>query len=175
MTSIPQRAASSSTAAPFLLRPVEAADGKFLDTLYRSTRETELSGVPWNDAQKAAFCTMQFNAQTASYRQTYPHAEHRVICTPEGEAAGRFIKARAGNALQLVDIALLPLYRGRGWGTLIIRALQQEAAALNLALRLSVEKLNPALALYQRLGFSLIGEDDIRYQMVWSEERQPAN
>ena len=150
-----------------VLRPVAETDDAFLRTLYRSTREAELAGVPWPDAQKAAFCDMQFNAQRAGYRQTFPDAEHVLICAAGGEPAGRFIKARQDGALRLVDIALLPAYRGRGWGSTIIESLQHEAAALNVALCLSVEKHSPALALYQRLGFSITGDQDFRFTMAW--------
>ena len=150
------------------LRPAVPDDTDFLLRLYRSTREPELAALPWTEAQKAAFCTMQFAAQVAGYGHSFPQAEQAIVVAPGGEPAGRLISARQDDALLLVDISLLPAYRGRGWGTLLIRALQDEAAALGLAVRLSVERHNPALNLYQRLGFAIIGVDTIRLRMSWS-------
>jgi ribosomal protein S18 acetylase RimI-like enzyme len=158
----------SSSSIP-ALRPAALADTPFLRSLYRSTREVEMAAVPWTEMQKTAFCDMQFNLQTAGYAQTFPAAEHLMICTPHGEPAGRLIKARLADALQLVDIALLPAWRGRGWGGWLIGALQQEAAGLQMPVQLTVEKFNPALTLYRRLGFVVIGEDDLRFRMRWEQ------
>lgn len=154
------------------LRRQQASDAAFLCELYRSTRESELAGLPWTEAQKAAFCDMQFRAQSAGYLHTYPQAEHLLVCTASGESAGRLIKARTEGALQLIDISLLPPFRRRGWGSRLIGALQQEAAASHIAVLLSVIKVNPALALYRRLGFSIVGEQDIRFEMAWAPEKQ---
>jgi ribosomal protein S18 acetylase RimI-like enzyme len=158
----------SSSSIP-ALRPAALADTPFLRSLYRSTREVEMAAVPWTEMQKAAFCDMQFNLQTAGYAQAFPGAEHLMICTPHGEPAGRLIKARLADALQLVDIALLPAWRGRGWGGWLIGALQQEAAGLQMPVQLTVEKINPALTLYRRLGFVVTGEDDLRFRMRWEQ------
>ena len=55
-----------------------------------------------------------------------------------------------------VDIALLPRYCNRGIGTRLLRELQSEAAAAGKPLRIHVERVNPALRLYERLGFRQI-------------------
>lgn len=162
----------ASTALPLAGEPALSAatpeDQPFLRALYRTTREAELAGAPWTETQKAAFCDMQFNAQTAGYRQSFPGADYLVIRAPGGAQAGRLIKARLRDALLLVDIALLPAYRRQGWGGQLIGALQREAAAAGLPLKLTVEKHNPALALYRRLGFAVTGEDEIRFTMAWT-------
>jgi predicted GNAT family acetyltransferase len=41
----------------------------------------------------------------------------------------------------------------RGLGTTLLRNLQSEAAAAGKPLRIHVERFNPALRLYERLGF----------------------
>ena len=71
------------------LRRVTAGDEPFLRALYASTRERELSIVPWPEEQKTAFLTMQFDAQDSHYRTHYPDAQFDII-EIDGVAAGRF-------------------------------------------------------------------------------------
>lgn len=59
--------------------------------------------------------------------------------------------------------------RGRGVGTLLLRALIDEAQRSALpALSLSVEVDNPAASLYERLGFETVGGDGGALTMVFS-------
>ena len=59
------------------LRPITPEDEPFLARLYASTRAEELAQTNWSEEQKAMFCRMQFNAQTADYRANYPDASDR--------------------------------------------------------------------------------------------------
>lgn len=63
------------------------------------------------------------------------------------------IVARGAGEIRLVDIALLPDYRNYGYGTHEISILIGQARSSGLALRLAVRQGNPAIRLYQRLGF----------------------
>ena len=56
-------------------------------------------------------------------------------------------------------------FQRRGIGTEVLNRLIGEAARLNQPVRLSVAKINPALRLYQRLGFHITDEDDRKYYM----------
>jgi ribosomal protein S18 acetylase RimI-like enzyme len=60
---------------------------------------------------------------------------------------------RTEEELRLVDISWLPEWRNLGVGTALLEQLGRQADALGMPLRLHVEKLNPALRLYRRLGF----------------------
>jgi ribosomal protein S18 acetylase RimI-like enzyme len=142
--------------------------------LYRTTRDAELAAMPWSEAQKSAFCDMQYDMQRASYAQTYPGAEWRVITTPDDEPAGRIITACDDQSMLLVDVALLPTFRGQGWGTLLLTSLQEDAQARGLPLFLSVEKANPAVRLYARLGFQVQSDDLFRFRMCWRPADQLA-
>ena len=73
---------------------------------------------------------------------------------------------RSANATFLVDIALLPEFRNLGLGATILRSLQAEGKKINL----HVIKSNPAVNLYQRLGFVFVGEEAFYSQMEWSPE-----
>jgi ribosomal protein S18 acetylase RimI-like enzyme len=57
-----------------------------------------------------------------------------------------------------LTIALLPRYRDEGIGTSLLMHLLQVAAGRYPAVSLSVARENPALRLYQRLGFEVVGE-----------------
>ncbi len=83
----------------------------------------------------------------------------------DGVPAGIVIVARGRSEIRLVDIALLPEHRGCGLGTLAILGLISEAGAHLIPLRLSVHQGNPAMHLYQRLGFSVISADSVYIEM----------
>ena len=56
-----------------------------------------------------------------------------------------------------VSMALLPAYRGQGIGTALLTALIAQATDRYAALSLSVDPQNPAMRLYERLGFVVVG------------------
>jgi ribosomal protein S18 acetylase RimI-like enzyme len=139
------------------LRPVSAQDEAFLRGVYASTREDELALVPWSDAEKEAFLRQQFDAQDSHYRERYQGASLDVI-EVNGEPAGRLYVARWEHEIRIMDIALLPEYRGAGTGTKLVRELLEEGAETRRCVTIHVEKHNPALRLYERLGFSPVAD-----------------
>ena len=151
------------------LLPVAAGDREFLYRVYASTREEELAVVPWDDTQKDAFLRMQSEAQDQWYREQYPQATFEVIVV-DGEPAGRLYLNRGNAEIRIVDIALLPDHRRNGVGTSLLRDLLVEADAAGKRVSIHVERLNPALRLYERHGFS-VAEDKGVYLFL---ERPPA-
>lgn len=148
------------------LRPTEAKDGEFLCALYASTRADELAATDWTDEQKSQFCRMQFEAQTAHYREHYPNAEYSVI-ESDGQLAGRLYVDRWPSEIRIMDIALLPEWRGKGIGTRFLTALQDEASSEGKELSIHVEKFNPALNLYRRLGFREKEDRGVYWLLSW--------
>jgi ribosomal protein S18 acetylase RimI-like enzyme len=134
------------------LRPMLESDLPFLTALYASTREEELRPVPWPDDAKAAFLASQFALQHDHYSKHYPGASYAVV-EHEGEHIGRLYWARMAGELRILDIALLPGWRGRGFGSCLMRALFRVADAEGRTVSIHVERNNPALELYRRLGF----------------------
>jgi GNAT superfamily N-acetyltransferase len=149
------------------LRPATDADRNFLLAVYASTRAEELAMVPWDDATKLAFATHQFDAQDAHYRQHYPTATFDVI-EVDGEPVGRLYVDRWEREIRIVDISLLPAFRGRGIGGGLLRQLIDEAALVSKRLSVHVERANPARTLYDRLGFVPIGEHGVYVLMEWT-------
>ena len=149
-----------------VLRPVTPADEPFLLRVYGSTRAEELAPVPWTDEQKAAFVAHQFAAQSAHYAQHYTGMSADVILV-DGEQAGRLLVARWDEEIRIVDIALLPEFRGRGAGSALLDDLMTEARGVGKRLSIHVEIHNPAMSLYQRLGFQPVGEHGVYLRMEW--------
>jgi ribosomal protein S18 acetylase RimI-like enzyme len=137
--------------------------------VYASTRAEELAVVPWDDAQKEAFLRAQFDAQAAWWRENYSGASFDVIVVG-GEPAGRLYVHRGPSEIRIVDIALLPEHRGGGVGTSLLRDLLAEADESGKSVTIHVERMNPALRFYERLGFAL-AEDKGVYLFL---ERPPA-
>lgn len=150
------------------LRPAVGADRDFLLAVYASTRTDELAILPWSDEQKAAFVAQQFAARSAQYAEHYSGASFEVVLV-DGERAGRLIVARREGDIRIVDVALLPGYRGRGIGTQLLAPLIAEAEERGVPVALHVERHNPALRLYARLGFAPVSDEGIYLRL----ERPP--
>jgi ribosomal protein S18 acetylase RimI-like enzyme len=149
------------------LRPLTEADEPFALSVYASTREEELAPVPWNAEQKAAFVAMQFSAQSAHYEQHYAGMSSDLVLV-DGEPAGRLLVARWTREIRIVDIALLPAFRGRGAAGELLAELMDEATEMAKRLSIHVERENRALALYERLGFRPVGETGVYLRMEWT-------
>lgn len=151
------------------LRPADDTDREFLLAVYASTRDDELAVVAWSEEVKAAFLRMQGEAQDAYYRDNYPRCLYLVI-EVQGRAVGRLYLDRREREHRLVDIALLPGARGAGLGSTLLRALQAEAETAGRSLTIHVERMNPALRLYRRLGFREVEERGVYLFLEWRAE-----
>jgi ribosomal protein S18 acetylase RimI-like enzyme len=161
------------SASPIQFRPVQDQDLAFLFRLYASTREQELALIDWDDAQKQAFLAMQFEAQHNFYRDRFASARFDLILRGE-EPIGRLYVDRRADEIRIIDIALVPAYRNRGIGGRLLRELLDQAATARLPVRIHVERLNPALSLYRRLGFEHIADNGVYYLMEAPVERDPS-
>ncbi len=151
---------------PLTLLPATADDEPFLEKVYAGTRAAELASVPWTEEDKAAFLRMQFAAQAQHYREHYPNTSFDVIVLDD-QPVGRLYVARWTDEIRIVDIALLPEFCNGGLGTTVLRTLQAEASAAGKPLRIHVERFNPALRLYERLGFRLVEDRGVYLFLEW--------
>ena len=154
------------------LRAAVEDDKTFLLEVYKSTRP-EIVALGWPPAQLDAFLRMQFEGQQRSYEMQYPDAAHQIILLKD-EKVGRLITFRTEREIRLADVALLPQYRNQGVGAFLVRELCMEAVQRNVPLRLQVSKFNPAIHLYERMGFKRLGESDTHFQMEWRPADQSA-
>lgn len=164
-------ASGDRAAGAVTLRPATDADYAFMRFLYGSTREEELQHFPFDDAQKSAFLDQQFAAQYEHYRVHYPTCERNII-EVGGELAGRLWLDEWRDQIRLVDIALLPRWRGTGVGTSLVRNVLARGAAAGKPVTIHVEAYNPALRLYQRLGFENVDTNGVYLLMRWAPPDQ---
>lgn len=159
----------STSPLSFALRPYAMEDDAFLYELYCSTRIDEVASLGWSDAQRDMFFRLQFQARQQSFRVHENISDHRIILIEE-HSAGHLLIYRLDDEIRLADIALLPQYRNRGAGAILIRELQSEAEAAGLPLRLHVTHTNPALRLYERLGFVKVLDTGTHFRMEWNRK-----
>lgn len=148
-------------------RPIRPQDEPILSRIYASTRQDEMALVNWSEQDKAAFLQMQFEAQHKFYLEQFKSAEFLLILK-EGEAVGRLYVDRRPDEIRLIDIALLPEHRNTGLGSELLRDLLAEAESVGKPVRIHVEQQNPALRLYERLGFVRIDDHGVYYLMEWT-------
>src|SRR4029079_12713278 len=117
VTGIP--AGDRAESGAITLRPATDADYDFMRRLYHSTREEEMQHFPFDDAQKSAFLDQQFAAQFEHYRIHYPTVERNII-ENDGKPIGRLWIDEWRDQIRLVDIALMPEWRGSGVGSMLL-------------------------------------------------------
>ena len=103
---------------------------------------------------------------------TQPH-DHGLAAVENGQVIGAAWVRDMPDYGHIEDgvpsfaISVLPEHRGRGVGTLLMQTLLEKLRQKGYAkASLAVQKTNRAVSLYQRLGFSIIGENAEEYLMV---------
>jgi ribosomal protein S18 acetylase RimI-like enzyme len=84
-----------------------------------------------------------------------------------GHPIGRVIIDRGAHEIRVVDISLMPDYRGRGIGSALLRGVLAEATVAGLPVGLSVQAANPARHLYERLGFAVTDASNFYLSLEW--------
>ena len=141
----------------YRLRVATPADEAWQLAVYASTRADELALTGWPAEQCEAFVRQQHSAQQQHYARHFPASVCYLILVGD-EVAGRLWVDERPDRLHILDIALLPAWRGQGLGTRCLQALAGQAEASRRALGIQVEIHNPARRLYERLGFVADGQ-----------------
>lgn len=149
------------------LQSSRPSDDEFLLNVYASTRTDEMKLVDWTEAQKIAFLRMQFQAQSRYYVENYPGAAFQLILL-DGEPVGRLYIHRRQDEIRIMDIALLPEHRRRGIGTFLLNQILEEAKSNSVPVTIHVEQFNPAMQLYERLGFYMKEDRGVYRLLEWS-------
>lgn len=149
---------------PYVLRPVLPADEPFLWTmLYEAIYVPEGHPRP----ERAILQEPALAHYVANWGQQPGDEGIMAIDSTTGQSVGAawlrlFTAADPGWGFVDVEtpevsLALLPAYRGQGIGTALLTALVDQARGQYAALSLSVDPQNPAMRLYERLGFTVVG------------------
>jgi len=136
-------------------RPMVDADLPFVAELYATTRREEVAQTGWSAEMQQAFLMQQHDAQHSHYLLHFGEAEWLIV-ERGGAAIGRLYLGDETEALNVIDISLVPESRGQGIGGAILRDILDQAANLGKSVSIHVEKFNPARRLYDRLGFKLV-------------------
>ena len=89
--------------------------------------------------------------------------ESWLICNDD-QVMGFISLSRDSRALYIRELHMLEACRGGGAGSWVLQQMALKAQALGL-LRLTVFKTNPARRLYQRMGLSIVGEEECFWRM----------
>lgn len=141
-------------AVRYRLRQATLKDADFLYRLRKQTlAQFATQFHDWTDEQREALY-MDFDP-----------AIHKIIVV-DGHDAGAMGVRRSDREFYFANLHIFREFQGRWLGTWIFRDLIAEADACGVPIRLHVMKINPARRLYERMGFAISGETDIRYEMM---------
>lgn len=136
--------------------------------MFRAQRWATFAMLPWDDAAKQALLDQQFDAQQRHYAMTHAQRLFLVLMEREHLAGRLYLGHGASGELCLLDILLSPDHQGRGIGTILIDAVLKQAAAEGRHVVLEVDKRNPAVDLYARLGFEAVADTGVGWRMAWA-------
>ncbi len=148
------------------LRPETAEDLFFLRELYLSVRDGESGFRDLDPSARTAAPEQQFEWQHAQYHAANPH-EWFTIVMVDDKPAGRFYLVLHAASLRVIDISLLPEFRGHGIGTQQMLNVRAESVRTGLPIRLSVVADDVVRGFYKHLGFRVIGRDEVRLELEW--------
>ncbi|PKN56195.1 MAG: hypothetical protein CVU56_17430 [Deltaproteobacteria bacterium HGW-Deltaproteobacteria-14] len=155
----------------FTLRPVAPSDAPLLDALFRETLGPVGDALATLPDRGAALVAQMREGQRRTWHNAFGEDGHALVLV-DGAPVGRVWAERMGpDEVRLVDIALLPSHRGAGIGTAVLRRIIEDARKEKRTIVLHVATHNPALRLYQRLGFVAISGDELNLRL----ERAPGS
>jgi len=149
------------------LRPAQKSDDPFFYEVFRSVRATEFAVLGLLPEQLEMLIKQQYEARTGSYEAQFPDSGNSVVLSGD-TPIGQFWVFRTPEEFLVVDIALLPDHRGGGVGATLMKQFMAEADAARVPVRVTVATNNPgSLRFHQRLGFRIISEDPMYYNMEY--------
>ncbi|HQU84920.1 MAG TPA: GNAT family N-acetyltransferase [Pyrinomonadaceae bacterium] len=147
----------------FVKTPAAPSDELFLFDLYASTRQEEMSLVPWSDEQKNAFLTQQFQAQHNYYKSKYPTADFSILSV-DGVQVGRLYTVEIDGVFKILDITVAPEKRNQGFGSYWLSEIIEKAKEQNISVQIYIETTNRSANLLSRFGFQPKDSDEV-YQL----------
>lgn len=146
--------------AELSIRKARANDSEFVFTVKKAAYREYVEQVwGWDDDYQRE----RHNKEFASY-------DFYIIQFRETDV-GFFITSSTSDTLKVNQIFILPEYQGRGIGSACMTRIIDNANLEQRSVVLQVLKVNTrGIALYKRLGFTIVDEDSIYFQMKKSPE-----
>jgi len=143
---------------PYQLRPASADD---LEDLYQLAKRTmrpyvEQTWGSWDEEY-----------QRNRFVQGPPAELHQMVVAA-GCSIGCICLRDVGDELRLDRMYIDPAFQNQGIGTAILVGIISAATERAVPIRLRVLKVNPARALYERLGFRVTLEGSYDYLMEYA-------
>src|SRR6185312_1425975 len=88
-----------------------------------------------------------------------------LIIERDGDAVGTLRTHRDESCVTIYAIQIDPELQGQGIGSGVIQRILREADEDRVPVRLPVLKVNPAVRLYRRLAFVILGATETHYLM----------
>jgi ribosomal protein S18 acetylase RimI-like enzyme len=156
--------------ADISLRPAMDGDEQFLKRVHRSARHWEFESLLQSGETELYHKLMeqQYDSQHRFYFASYDKAQYGIIQWAD-QPIGRLYVDYSDDEVRVLDIAILPDYRGRGIGRIVMMGLCLEASMRRKPVRLYVHYLSRAVRFYQQLGFQRIGLEGPSYVMEWRQ------
>lgn len=102
--------------------------------------------------------------EEASFAEWFKPDEVSVI-TSDGVDVGWIQERSNQDSIYLGSIYVAPSMQRKGIGSRVIGNLLDKARRQSKTVTLAVMKINPALALYERLGFQIVHKDEHKFYM----------
>lgn len=140
-------------------RAATAEDEGFLFEVFCSAWEREALALP-DPGLVRHFLRIQYTSQQDRLDARFPRLVRHVV-TDHGKTVGYLLLQDTAASLHVVDLALLPAFRGAGHGTAVVRELMRRCGEDGRTLVVRVNRRSErAGAICERLGFRLVGVDD---------------
>ncbi len=136
-------------------RKAQATDNEFVFAVKKAAFREYVEQIwGWDDTYQRDLHDRRFASQ-----------DIRIIQF-RGTDVGFLSTSNTSDTLNVDQIYLLPKYQGRGIGAACMKRIIDDADREQKPVTLQVLKINPrATAFYQRLGFTIVGENSTHFQM----------
>ena len=135
------------------LRSAHSADFEYCERLYFAGMSAIIEQLNLNKA-----------AQAEGFSQQWVPAQVRIISFNDSDV-GWLQSTTTDGAVFVAQLFVDGPFQRRGIGTEVMNRIIADAAHAKQAVCLAVVKINPAVRLYERLGFHVTHEDDRKFYM----------
>ena len=145
----------------YRLVDASSEDAKWLDGLRRRAY-ADLFNATWGHWDEAR--------HLRQFSESIAHGDISII-EVEGKRVGMIQTLDQSDAVEIAEIQIDPSHQNRGVGTSVVKGVISNASARGRDVRLRVGLMNQkAIKLYERLGFSSVGQSETHCHMRYNAE-----